>query len=141
MNAPTHLSHKPIVDLPNYNHYDSTYNDALALSIGYPQWAPNKKDELSAKVWRKDVNQHWSPQSEELPLHRVLDLAHLIVLLHFMPLDNYSDWLYKSPLTIPKPQVINKAELSQLYHILNQQQTYLFPRLKELRDLLNKMNL
>lgn len=36
-----------------------------------------KKVDISAKVWRY-TGEKWSRQSEELPLHRVLDLAVLI---------------------------------------------------------------
>jgi hypothetical protein len=38
----------------------------------HPGWT-----ELSAKVWR-NTGEKWSRQSEELPLHRVIDLATLI---------------------------------------------------------------
>ena len=36
------------------------------------------KIDISAKVWRYTGEEKWSRQSEELPLHRVLDLAILI---------------------------------------------------------------
>lgn len=77
MKAPKHLSHKPIVEAADYDAYDGIYahkTDAKALSLGLAQW---NLDELSVKVWRKP-NDTWSPQSEELPPHRALDLAYLV---------------------------------------------------------------
>ncbi|MDU7710081.1 MAG: DUF6530 family protein, partial [Clostridium sp.] len=41
------------------------------------QWNGPGWTELSAKVWR-NTGEKWSRQSEELPLHRVIDLATLI---------------------------------------------------------------
>lgn len=48
------------------------------------KWNDRGKVDISAKVWRY-TGEKWSRQSEELPLHRVLDLAILIcrVKLHF----------------------------------------------------------
>ena len=51
--------------------------DAEGLSIGLAQWNSQGNTDLSAKVWRY-TGEKWSRQSEELPLHRVLDLASLI---------------------------------------------------------------
>lgn len=80
--VPNHLKHKPIVVLENYNRVDGIYankTDAKGLSIGLAQWNDVHEEELSAKVWRHtgDGGQ-WSRQSEELPLHRVFDLASLL---------------------------------------------------------------
>jgi len=77
MKAPTHLQHKPVVTVDDYDSKDGIYTghtDARALSIGYAQY---DEDEFSAKVFRH-TGQSWSRQSEELPLHRVLDLAILL---------------------------------------------------------------
>jgi len=38
------------------------------------QWNDRGKIDISAKVWRY-TGEKWSRQSEELPMHRVLDLA------------------------------------------------------------------
>lgn len=80
--VPKHLKHKPIVVLEDYNQVDGIHankTDAKGLSIGLAQWSDVHGKELSAKVWRHtgDGGQ-WSRQSEELPLHRVLDLASLL---------------------------------------------------------------
>lgn len=59
-------------------------SDAQGLSLGLAQWNDRGKVDVSAKVWRH-TGERWSRQSEELPLHRVLDLAILIcrAKLHF----------------------------------------------------------
>jgi hypothetical protein len=41
------------------------------------QWSSPEKMDLSAKVWRY-TGEKWSRQSEELPMHRVFDLASLL---------------------------------------------------------------
>ena len=80
MKIPTMLKHKPVIVSENYddvdgrNAYDS---DAKGLSLGLAQWNDRGKVDISAKVWRH-TGEKWSRQSEELPLHRVLDLAILI---------------------------------------------------------------
>jgi len=80
MKIPTHLKHKPILEVANYDRIDGPYandTDAKGLSIGLAQWNEPGWTELSAKVWRH-TGEKWSRQSEELPLHRVIDLASLI---------------------------------------------------------------
>ena len=80
MNIPVGLKHKPVVVAENYEQVDGRYSpesDAKGLSLGLAQWNDRGKVEISAKVWRHTGGK-WSRQSEELPLHRVLDLALLI---------------------------------------------------------------
>ncbi len=80
MKIPTTLKHKPVVVCENYeavdgrDQYDSC---AKGLSLGLAQWNDRGKVDVSAKVWRYTGGK-WSRQSEELPMHRVLDLALLI---------------------------------------------------------------
>ncbi len=77
---PTHLSHKPIVKLEGYSQFDGRFagnTDAAGLSIGLAQWSDSENMDLSAKVWRY-TGEKWSRQSEELPIHRVFDLASLL---------------------------------------------------------------
>lgn len=81
---PKHLSHEPIIVVDNYNNIDGHYNpnqtDAKSLSIGYAQFDNKNPDELTAKVFRYDIaNNRWCRQSEELPLHRCVDLCNLLV--------------------------------------------------------------
>ena len=78
---PLKLSHTPIIAV-DYEKIDEEAGagDAKFLSIGYSTWTKNKKDkDYSAKVFRKDDNDKWSRQSEEMPLWRVLDIATLLV--------------------------------------------------------------
>lgn len=80
MKIPTSLKHKPVIVCENYENIDGrrAYNsDAKGLSLGLAQWNDRGNVEISAKVWRY-TGDKWSRQSEELPLHRVLDLAILI---------------------------------------------------------------
>lgn len=93
MDAPTHLSHTPIVSWNDYDKKDGKYagnTDAMALSIGYAQYDKDRdeinqesdnrvrKQDISMKVWRKPA-ERWSRQSEELPIHRNLDLTILLL--------------------------------------------------------------
>ena len=80
MKIPTTLKHKPVIVAENYGNVDGRYaynTDAKGLSLGLAQWNDRGKVDISAKVWRHTGGK-WSRQSEELPLHRVLDLAILI---------------------------------------------------------------
>lgn len=87
MKIPTTLKHKPVIVSENYENVDGRYaydSDAKGLSVGLAQWNDRGKVDISAKVWRH-TGEKWSRQSEELPLHRVLDLAIMIsrTILHF----------------------------------------------------------
>lgn len=87
MQIPTGLKHKPVLVCENYENVDGRYayhSDAKGLSLGLAQWNDRGSVEISAKVWRY-TGEKWSRQSEELPLHRVLDLAILVCRgkLHF----------------------------------------------------------
>lgn len=80
MKIPTTLKHKPVIVCENYENIDgrNAYeSDAKGLSLGLAQWNDRGKVDISAKVWRY-TGEKWSRQSEELPLHRVLDLAILV---------------------------------------------------------------
>jgi hypothetical protein len=80
MKIPTTLKHKPVIISENYENVDGRYaynTDAKGLSLGLAQWNDRGKVDISAKVWRY-TGEKWSRQSEELPLHRVLDLAILV---------------------------------------------------------------
>ncbi|UWG98694.1 DUF6530 family protein [Dehalobacter sp. DCM] len=80
MKIPATLKHKPVIVSENYENIDgrNAYNsEAKGLSLGLAQWNDRGKLDISAKVWRY-TGEKWSRQSEELPLHRVIDLAILI---------------------------------------------------------------
>jgi hypothetical protein len=87
MKVPAYLKHKPVFVVEDYEKVDGRNagkSDAKGLSLGLAQWNERGKVEISAKVWRHTGGK-WSRQSEELPLHRVLDLGIVICqsLLHF----------------------------------------------------------
>ena len=93
MKIPTTLKHKPVIVSENYENVDGRYaynTDTKGLSLGLAQWNDRGKVDISAKVWRY-TGEKWSRQSEELPLHRVLDLAILIcrAKLHFQEAYRY----------------------------------------------------
>ena len=80
MQIPTSLKHKPAIVSEDYERIDgkTAYNsDTKGLSLGLAQWNDRGKVDISAKVWRF-TGEKWSRQSEELPLHRVIDLAIMI---------------------------------------------------------------
>ena len=80
MKIPTTLKHKPVIVSENYENIDGRtayHSDAKGLSLGLAQWNDRGKLDVSAKVWRY-TGEKWSRQSEELPMHRALDLAILI---------------------------------------------------------------
>lgn len=80
MDIPTNLKHKPVIVADNYANIDGRKaydSDAVGLSLGLAQWNDRGKVDVSAKVWRH-TGAKWSRQSEEIPLHRVIDLAILI---------------------------------------------------------------
>ncbi|MDQ1913798.1 DUF6530 family protein [Paenibacillus sp. GD4] len=73
-------NHKSVVITDNYHEIDGRHtghSDAKGLSLGLTTGNGRGKAELSARIWRC-TDQKWSEQSEEMPLHRVLDLSILI---------------------------------------------------------------
>lgn len=80
MEIPTELKHKPVFTAEDYDRIDgrlSGGSDAKGISLGLAQWNDRGKLDISAKVWRFSGDR-WSRQSEELPLHRVIDMAIMI---------------------------------------------------------------
>ncbi|MBU7318390.1 DUF6530 family protein [Paenibacillus oleatilyticus] len=109
MKIPTTLKHKPVVVSENYEQVDGRFarnSDAKGLSLGLAQWNDRGKIDISAKVWRY-TGEKWSRQSEELPLHRVLDLSILIcrTMAHFREAYRY-EHLYD-----PQEPVIDRVGL------------------------------
>ncbi|USG67879.1 DUF6530 family protein [Brevibacillus ruminantium] len=96
MKIPTSLKHKPVIVSENYEQVDGRFarnSDAKGLSLGLAQWNDRGKVDISAKVWRY-TGEKWSRQSEELPLHRVLDLSILIcrTMEHFQEAYRYENF-------------------------------------------------
>ena len=82
MDIPTHLNHRPIINWENYykvaGHFKNN-TDAQGLSVGLAQWnSPNENEpDISVKVWRH-TGEKWSRQSEEIPVHRLVDMTSLL---------------------------------------------------------------
>lgn len=82
MSVPKNLKHRPIIVVEDYEKMDGAYannTDAVGLSLGLAQWNGSFGTDLSAKVWRVNDDGKVSRQSEELPLHRIFDLAEMIL--------------------------------------------------------------
>lgn len=84
--APTWLKHTPVFMLP-YEAFDGRYasdTDTKYLSVGLAQWRYDSHGDafaISVKSWRKP-NDRWSRESEEIPVHRQVDMT--ILLAHVM---------------------------------------------------------
>ena len=130
--VPTNLSHKPIIAVEDYDIIESYFynkSDARCLSVGHAQYDDPHPEEISAKVFRH-TGERWSPQSEELPLHRCVDLTNLIVQSIMIS----EEILYCDDKVTIKPQYIKKEELHYIKNIYNCE---LRKKLKELNYLLN----
>ncbi len=109
MKIPTALKHKPVIVAENYENVDGRFayeTDAKGLSLGLAQWNDRGKVDISAKVWRH-TGEKWSRQSEELPLHRVLDLAILVCRTELYFRDAYRHEKFYDP----KKPVIDRVGL------------------------------
>lgn len=135
-NKPPYSKHKSILFVDKYYEIDGFYagdgDDARSLSVGYAQY---DETDTSLKVFRR-VNGKWGRQSEELPIHRVLDLC--ILFLRSL-VDEQDKSLAQSPLSERIVQDVDKRGLKQqeiIKFCRRYKENYL-PRLEELRYLLN----
>ena len=132
MKVPTHLYHQPIVAVDDYHLNDAVYpaqtTDARALSIGRAQF---DSTDFTAKVFRQTITGRWSRQSEEVPLHRVLDLAILLATVIKRQTPGQASL---SPRL--GDYVINQADYSALVSFIQNNWAEFDPRLKELKALL-----
>lgn len=130
--APEHLSHKPIVAVNDYDKIDAKYaknTDVVALSIGNAQY--DNANEISLKVWRKPKNKKWSRQSEELPIHRNIDLNILLVgALLSDPSAEYS-------MTSLREEIMPGKNVKVIKYYYEKHKHFLRPRLEELRNKLD----
>lgn len=109
MKIPTELKHKPVIVSEEYDKIDGSYandSDAKGLSLGLAQWNDRGNLEISAKVWRH-TGEKWSRQSEEMPLHRVLDLAILICKARLFFQERY----YKNEIDYPNYPLLDRIGL------------------------------
>jgi hypothetical protein len=132
-----HLSHQPIVVVDDYDQLDGRFRnvseldnntDAMALSLGRAQY---DQDDLSLKVWRIS-NNRWSRQSEELPIHRNLDLSILFV---GALLNDGTD----PPLTSLREKIARYEILGEIREFYEKERHTLQPRLEELRELIDRL--
>ena len=131
MGIPKHLGHKPILASDNYDSIDGKYagnSDAKAISIGKAQF---DNEEISAKVFRH-TGKKWSQQSEELPLHRVLDLANLILSAYLQKQGNYVQS------TILNEKIVEPTEYEKIKEYIKDN-PYLEERIRELENTLKKI--
>jgi hypothetical protein len=134
MKLPKNCKHKPIVSVNDYDKIDGQYfyqgTDVKALSIGKATW---DNEQISLKVWRH-TGEKWSRQSEDIPIHRCLDLS--ILFLASLKKDKGLPYPTCSlPLTIE-----NESELAEIRNFYEgaDNRKHIDARLIELRDLLNE---
>lgn len=131
MKIPSHLKHKPIIVVNNYEKIDSIYankSDVKALSIGEAQYDNNQ---ISLKVWRH-TGKKWSRQNEEIPIHRNIDLT--ILLLGSLLTDTSA----KYPTTSLREEILNETKVLDIQNYYKKNENYLKPRLEELKSVLDK---
>lgn len=131
MKAPNNLKHKPILSVNDYDEIDAQYSkmtDVKALSIGKAQY---NQDEISLKVWRH-TGRKWSRQSEELPIHRNIDLN--ILFLGALMTDLNAAY----PKTNLGEKIVDESKFQLILDYYNSHETFLRPRLEELRDKLSE---
>ena len=147
-NLPRHLKHKPIYAIP-YAQFDGIYagkTDALYLSIGKAQYDP---ESISLKVLRHTGKQ-WSPQSEEFPVHRVIDLTILAAKALF-DVEPHSDSIELSPgalfdqnktISIPSEREHRLPEdMKSFENFKKEHESLIRARLNALADVLNDMRM
>lgn len=149
MKLPVHLKHRPIIVVENHDHNDGKYaphSDAKGLSLGLAQWMNSRNgQDISAKIWRHTGNR-WSRQSEELPIHRVLDLSILICEMK-IHLNNQDQEPFEKEINLRLNQCMKIEELSngeqfqkdiETFARVFQQDKYLEGRLTALRKSLEE---
>lgn len=132
MESPKHLSHQPIISVNDYDKIDALYanhSDVKALSIGKAQYDGSQ---ISLKVWRH-TEKKWSRQSEELPIHRNLDLS--ILFLAALSTDISSHY----PKSNLREKIDNPTEVQIIKDYYEENKQFIEPRLKELKQLLSEI--
>ncbi|NCD00173.1 MAG: hypothetical protein EOL95_10800 [Bacteroidia bacterium] len=138
MEVPELLKHKPIIAVNGYDENDAQFaggTDARALSIGIAQYDDYNDDhnkEISLKVWRH-TGEKWSRQSEELPIHRCIDLNILFLDSLLCCIEN------KYPDSFFEGTIINADKIKDIARYYDNKKEYLKPRLIELKNKLNKL--
>jgi len=142
--VPQSLLHKPVYAMP-YEHFDGMYankTDAIYLSIGIAQYDENAK-ELSAKIMR-NIGSQWSPQSEELPIHRPIDLSILIAKVLFDRINNNVEirggtYISQKNEIILTQEPRTQAEIKVFQSWIQNNESVIKERLNALCDILNDL--
>lgn len=87
MKIPASTNHKPVIVSDNYGKVDGRFaskTDVGALSLGLTEQNEDGRVHIAAKIWRAEEEKGTS-SSDEIPIHRILDLSILIcsALTHF----------------------------------------------------------
>lgn len=139
---PLHLKHQPIFMVP-YEPFDGPYighTDAKYLSIGRAQWRElDDEDAISAKVWRY-VGDKWSRMSEELPLHRLVDLCSFMARSVFGT-SNRDTAMLPAGSFEGQADAMEARQLEPYPAGFDEQRERVKARLRALRDLLNDLEL
>lgn len=134
MKTPQHLSHRPIVTVDDYDSIEKangiyTNSDAKALSVGQPQY---DDDVFSVKVFRH-TGAKWSRQGEDIPIHRALDLAILIIATMHKKQDTTTQTSNLNE------HIIAPDRFDELQNYYTDNKDILEPRLKEIKKLVSKL--
>jgi hypothetical protein len=133
-NRPTNPKHKSIIVVDDYDTMDGKYansTDAQSLSIGLAQWDNN---DISGKVFRRK-NETWIRSSEELPLHRILDLS-ILTISSFIKSNPNSDTISSS---LEEEVIdIDQLELIRSYYLDNKRD--IDTRIDELNRVISLFN-
>lgn len=131
MKAPVHLLHKPIIAVSDYDKIDGLYanqTDVRALSVGEAQWDSN---DISVKIWRH-TGKKWSRQSEEMPLHRALDVSILTIASFLTEVEAFY------PQTSLREEIIQEDKVQEIKNFYVENEATILPRLEELKSVLDK---
>jgi len=132
MKSPKYLQHQPIISVNDYDKIDALYannTDVKALSIGKAQY---DKNQISLKVWRH-TDEKWSRQSEELPIHRNLDLS--ILFLASISVDESAHY----PKSNLREEIDIPTDVQNIKDYYEDNKKFIEPRLKELKRLLEEI--
>lgn len=117
-----------VEDYDKIDGYFANETDAQGLSVGHSTWDAN---DLSVKVWR-NPNKRWSRQSEELPIHRVLDLSILALSSSFL-----SDTREDNPISNLGEIVYDKGQLDLVRNYFVEHKDDLVKKTEELSRIVN----
>ena len=140
---PEHLSHKPVYAM-SYIDFDGIYigkTDVRYISVGLSTWNPAH---ASVKVFRY-VNNRWTRQAEELPLHRIIDMTLFLALTigaspsrsFTIPASTFTEQTHS--LTIGRDNNRSANEISHFDGFLLEHDELLKQRLGKLADVLIEM--